>query len=305
MSILEKYPLQSADLGFCPICETSTLKLRVRRTRLDVMSCEICYLLIGTTSDSLASSREGSVATDPQHFKMLLDNGDVWQRIMSQMLSKRMNVFRSILGSQPINWLEIGPGSGGMEDIVKNEGGCWLGIEIDKKMAEQMKAKGMNVVNADFSQLNIDSYLPEDVKLAGGFDIVYFSQVFEHVTSPSMFLRNVYKYLRPGGIVYLDVPNNDGLTSFLRKINPAASGYAEIVPPNHMFAYGQQTLRYALNKTGFTELNVFARSYDDQHFGLVHALMDNRLKMKLTWFLSRIFGAGGNLVAIAKKPADL
>ena len=298
----EKNKVQSIVSHLCPLCEEITLKPRVRRASLHVMSCEICNLMVGSSSERSSSINDGAVSTNPQHFQMLLDSGDDWLKIMRQMLSKRMEVFQSVLGSQPKNWLEIGPSCAGLEDIVKSQGGYWLGIEIDEKMANEAKLRGKNIINADFSNLKIDSYVPDVVKIAGGFDIVYFSQVLEHVTSVAIFLRNVYKYLRAGGIVYLDVPNNDGLTSVVRKINLAASGYGEIVPPHHMFAYGHQTLRHALNKTGFTEVNVFSRSYDDPQFGLVHALMDRRLKLRSAWFISRILGAGGNLVAIAKKP---
>jgi 2-polyprenyl-3-methyl-5-hydroxy-6-metoxy-1,4-benzoquinol methylase len=235
---------------------------------------------------------------------MLLDDKDALLSVISRLYECRLPSYRELLGYDPINWLEVGPGSGLLGDVLKAKNAYWLGVEIDTAMAGHMRVSGKNVIHGDFATLDPDSVKPDNIRAAGGFDAAYFSQVLEHVTRPANFLRNVWSCLRPGGMVHLDVPNHAGLTATIRKLNPVASGYGEIAPPYHMMAYSAKTLGYALANAGFEEIEVFACEYNHPVFGLAHSHLSNSAKLRATWKISKFLNMGGNLVALAKKPAQ-
>jgi 2-polyprenyl-3-methyl-5-hydroxy-6-metoxy-1,4-benzoquinol methylase len=284
----------------CSLCGQTQLKFKTKRQSVRVFECGACRFLKGRVNDS--EDPDGAVSTDPGHFEMLVSSDLEWQQIMSKMLVKRLDFVERAYGVRPESWLEIGPGNGAIGEIVHRQGGYWLGIEIEPQMAERMRSAGKNVLHADFSKSDVQGLIESARSEPGTFDIVFFSQVLEHVNSPSQFLKNAFDCLRPGGIIYVDVPNNDGLTSLLRKWNARSAGFGEIVPPHHLMAYGRATLAHALQNQGFENVMSFGRSYRDNTFGLVHAKMDKSWKMRLVWALTRWPGWGGNLVGIARKP---
>jgi 2-polyprenyl-3-methyl-5-hydroxy-6-metoxy-1,4-benzoquinol methylase len=295
--------LLPTDNSTCPLCEGVKLNRLTKRHSLSILVCPSCGFHSGLTHE--ASNDSGAVSTAPEHFQMLVEADVEWKAVMDGLLDQRMAFLLKHFGLQPKNWLEIGPGNGGMGELVERRGGYWLGVEIDDMMSRRMQAAGKNVVLADFSNTHLPDLLCANASTKNGFDIVFFSQVLEHVKNPRVFLNNAYQALRPGGVIYVDVPNNDGLTALIRKVNKRSHGYGEIVPPHHMMAYGRKTLAGALKQQGFENVLSFACSYRDPTFGLVHACMDNRVKMKAIWFLSRLPGWGGNLVGIASKPAEI
>lgn len=285
----------------CLLCQHSTLSVVAERESFTVTKCNDCRLLMGN-DNTLVTDDDGAINTAPSHFHMLVHQGDVWHDVMGEILKNRIAILEKKAGFALNNWLEIGPGNGGMEALLAQYGKYWIGIEIEKDMAKSMIDSGKNVINADFSSIDVDALIPDNVREKGGFDIIFFSQVFEHVTQPVKFLKNAHKSLRPGGILYVDVPNNDGLTAFIRKIGLNKNGYAEIVPPHHMIGYGRETLQFALEQAGFKKVETIAAANNNPIFGLAHAHMDNRLKMKTIWNISHILGMGGNLAAMAIKP---
>jgi SAM-dependent methyltransferase len=286
----------------CILCGSPEVSKIASRKNLIVDRCPACDILLGSDITLNRSLDSGAVETDPNHFEMLIDDEKSLKSILQRLLSNRQLYIQNFCGSKPKNWLEIGPGNGLMSDILKQDGAYWLGVEIDANMAMLMQAANKNVINADFAKVDVQSLLPDHIKEAGGFDIIFFSQVFEHVTAPNEFLRNAISCLRPGGVLYADVPNNDGLTAWLRRLNPFAKGYGEIVPPHHLIAYGAKTLNYALRQAGFENISSFGCAYNDPTFGLAHAhLWDNKI-LKLLWAVSKLLGMGGNLVVMAKKP---
>jgi SAM-dependent methyltransferase len=292
----------SNDISICILCASNQLVELTCRKGLRVLKCRKCGLLIGNNTSPSQSENFGAIETDPNHFTMLKDDYAKLATIMDQLFSKRIKIIENLLGSTAKNWLEIGPGNGLMSDILSKRGAYWLGVEIDGDMASFMQADGKNVIHADFSEVAVEAIIPEHVKDAGGFDAIFFSQVFEHVTAPANFLDNAITCLRPKGVIYVDVPNNMGLTAWLRKLNPLAGGYGEIVPPHHMIAYSPDTLTFALEQAGFKDISSFGRTYNDPIFGLAHAHLWNDKKLKLAWAAAKALGMGGNLIAMAKKP---
>jgi SAM-dependent methyltransferase len=169
-------------------------------------------------------------------------------------------------------------------------------------MATEMASRGLDVVHGDFAEMKSDELFTAAVAEQGGFDIVFLSQVLEHVRNPDRFLINAFAALRPGGMIYVDVPNNDGLTAIIRRLSKCGESYGEVVPPYHLIAYGSKTLRYALENAGFQAPQIITRSYNDATFGLAHARINPSAKLRLIWLASAFFSLGGNLVGMAGKP---
>lgn len=283
----------------CALCQSTDVRTIARRGRLVIRQCGACGRVEGHQA---ADAPRAVVPTAPGHFARLKEQDAAFQTILAGMLARRAAVYAADYGARPKHWLEIGPGSGALQVAVESAGGGYVGVEYDSEMAAFCLSLNRNVVHGDFAALDIAAFLAEHAPAQGAFDIVYFSQVFEHVAAPRPYLDNVFAALRPGGLVHLDVPNHDGLTALLRKLNPRARGYGEITPPAHMIAYGARPLEHALRQAGFERIRIFSCRYDDPVFGVAHANMLRAPMLRALWTASGLLGMSGNLVALARKP---
>ncbi len=287
-----------ARIELCAACR-GPLRPVTERQGTAIRRCADCGLVMGEMSRQPAA--DDVVATAPGHFTLLREQYERHRDVSGALLDRRLAVYERHLGGPPRHWLEIGPGNGVLSDLLAARGCTWLGVEFDDAMAAAMRAEGKNVVQADFSAVDPATLMDEAVRANGGYDMVSFSQVLEHVLRADRFLANAFAALRPGGLLHVDVPNDSGLTAKLRRANPLSAGYGEIVPPNHLIAYSPQSLRSALEAAGFEILDLFGCRYDHPVFGLSHAHMNESAKMRLVWALSGAVGGGGNLVALARK----
>ena len=69
---------------------------------------------------------------------------------------------------------------------------------------------------------------------------VLLTQVLEHVSEPQAVLDELYRILRPGGLLYLSVPQSQG----------------EHQPPHDYFRYTRYGLSHLLEKAGFTVMDI-------------------------------------------------
>lgn len=288
-----------ADAEGCILCGASLERLTERKSTC-FLACPRCGLMIGRSS---AGKGDAVVETDPQHFKLLVEQYPAYRGVARRLIEARLPVYRRHLGRDPGYWLEIGPGNGALGEILPALGCEWIGVEFDADMASFMTQSGKCVVHADFAEVDPAALMTDEVRANGGFDIVSFSQVLEHVLRPRAFLANALAALRPGGLVHIDVPNGAGLTAAIRRLNPLSASYGEIVPPHHMIAYSARSLRTALEGAGFDIVDLFDCAYDHPVFGLVHSHMSASGKLRAVWKLSSIVGGGGNLVALARRPS--
>jgi SAM-dependent methyltransferase len=286
----------------CPLCRKAAQAAPIRRGNLIVHGCSNCGLRFGENEIATAIRESGSVDTDPHHFSTMLSQSRPLGDALAELIDHRLSYFAERLRACPRHWLEIGPGSGLLSDIVARRGGTWRGCEIDPAMAREMSSRGLDVVHGDFAALDPRILFTPVVAEQGGFDIVFLSQVLEHVRKPDQFLANAFSALRPGGMIYVDVPSGDGLTAIIRRLNRWSRTYDEIVPPYHMISYGAKSLRYALRTAGFDNPSVSSWAYNDPTFGLAHARINPSVKLQALWQASGLISLGGNLVGMAHKP---
>jgi len=96
--------------------------------------------------------------------------------------------------------LDIGCGYGKQLYYFKKKGWEVLGIEPSEALVEAVKAQGIPVISATYDAV--------DFSKIGLFDVVTLNFVLEHVPNPRDLLKKAHAKLKPGGILFLQSPND-------------------------------------------------------------------------------------------------
>lgn len=152
---------------------------------------------------------------------------------------------RSLLGA-PGRLLDVGSGRGEVLKVALRENWDAVGLEPSRTFAERAAAaSGAQVENCS---------LEEYVGGAGSFDAVILAAILEHVYDPNAVLGKIATLLRPGGVLFLDVPNEHGLYFRLGNLYQKLRGRDWVVnlaptfSPFHTFGFGPRALRALLAK---------------------------------------------------------
>lgn len=101
--------------------------------------------------------------------------------------------------------LELGIGHGITTDILATHFARHLVVDGSREMIERFRARypecGAEVVEAYF-----ESFTTEE-----RFDIIVMGFVLEHVDDPVVILRQYQEFLKPGGSIFVTVPNAEAL----------------------------------------------------------------------------------------------
>ena len=96
--------------------------------------------------------------------------------------------------------LSVGCAAGKTEEVLVKRGIEVVGVELNPEDAKIARERGLTVLEGDASEI--------DVNINGQFyDCVIYADVLEHLPDPVAVLKRHVEYLKPGGIVYVSVPN--------------------------------------------------------------------------------------------------
>lgn len=102
-------------------------------------------------------------------------------------------------GRQPAV-LDVGSGLCVFLKRMKDAGWSCTALDPDPEAVEHARSLvGVEAVSADFMQADG----------LGSFDLVTFNKVLEHVADPVAMLQRSRRYLRDGGVVYVEVPDGE------------------------------------------------------------------------------------------------
>ena len=145
--------------------------------------------------------------------------------------------------------LEIGCGRGDLLLGAREEGWVVRGIEMTSAFADEAEARGIPV---ERSPVESAVLLAEQT-----FDVILFPGVLEHLYRPLDVLRRARAALRPGGLVFVDVPNEASLALAAGNLYMRARGrdwsvnLSPTFAPFHVVGFTPRSLRRALAATGF------------------------------------------------------
>lgn len=160
--------------------------------------------------------------TDSKRVDILIKNR---YSIQISMISKYIDKNKSIL--------DVGLRDGAFLEYLRQLGYKNLyGIDIYEKTIDITKKKGINCEVADVQNLNLNKK----------FDAITMSHVLEHCPDPKKVLKNIYNHLNKDGILFIEVPIEQGPP------NPT-------VKDAHYFNFGSYDVLLGLIKNEWEVLN--------------------------------------------------
>jgi len=96
--------------------------------------------------------------------------------------------------------LDVGSGDGANLVLLTKRGHEAVGLTLSEIEAHTIRNKGLSCVVCDISEVELP--FPEQ-----SFDAVLFSHVLEHLPWPEEVLTRYLKLVRPGGGIYIALPN--------------------------------------------------------------------------------------------------
>jgi SAM-dependent methyltransferase len=145
--------------------------------------------------------------------------------------------------------LDFGCGWGNYLAAARDVGFDGIGIEVDRAKVDFARSHGLTAIEGDL----LDRAFPD-----ASFDAAIAQQVFEHLYDPAPYLEELRRVLKPGGVLFLSVPNYGGLAAKLK-----GARWDMMSPVGHVRYFDRRTLGKFLADHGFVlERKRYLRRFD-------------------------------------------
>lgn len=240
----------------CNICNINNTKLIYQFNALKILKCKECGLVY---VNPRLSKEEIKNIYNEQNRNLL--PGESPRPRIPYFKTYFRNIEKYVKGKGKI--LELGFGSGFFLKIAKDEKWETYGVEASSKLHDfSSLEKEHNIFIGDLEEAKY----PKDF-----FDVVVGIHVLEHLTDPFATLLEIYRILKKGGILFIEVPNFGGISSIIQR-----ERWKGVNPRAHLYYFTPKTLSLLLNKTGFKTLkintNIKATQIVDKKIWLAHCL---------------------------------
>jgi ubiquinone/menaquinone biosynthesis C-methylase UbiE len=175
---------------------------------------------------------------------------DLWERLPEELeppeFERRLAFLRDQVRAGD-RALDLGSGAGDFTAALVQAGAAAVGVDVAQAALERARARHPTL---DFRLVPIDGPLPfED----NSFELVWASEVIEHVADTAQWLSEVRRVLAPGGRLLVTTPSHG-------RLRVAISGVARFSEPlgDHLHLYTKGSLQTLLEEFGFSEVEVRA-----------------------------------------------
>jgi len=193
--------------------------------------------------------------------------------------------------------LELGCGRGEFLRGAINRGWTAFGVDMTADFTKAAQTHG----------IKIESSSIEDCQaLEQSYDVVLMVAILEHLYEPMKTLKRVSSALRPGGLLFVHVPNEVSLTMRIGNLYMRARGrdwainLSPTFSPFHVVGFSPNSLRKALNEAGFEIHTLKVHRYNNNlQSGKTIIRKLERIGLSAVQNLGQLFGMGDGLTCWA------
>ena len=175
---------------------------------------------------------------------------ELWQRLPERLEVPDFDLRRGFLladlrPGMPV--LDLGSGAGRFAAELARAGAEVVGVDVAQAAVDRARAAYPDL---DFRLAPIDGPLPLP---DNAFELVWASEVIEHVADTGPWLSEVRRVLAPGGLLLITTPSHSRLRLALGGIER----YSEPLG-DHLHLYSSKSLRTLLEEFGFSDVSLRA-----------------------------------------------
>jgi O-antigen chain-terminating methyltransferase len=188
-------------------------------------------------------------------------------------ISERLQQYHKYLENLPGKVMEIGPGRGEFLEHCRSAGVEAFGVDLDQAMVDRCAEKGLSVVKSD-------GIAVLEQQQAGSLGAIFAFQVVEHLQAEQIeqLIAAAHEALAPGGVLLFETINPLSLQAL-------SSNYFR--DPTHVAPQHPETLRYLLERAGFTHAEIVFRAPIPESEQLLPLPMQDYMTPKWAQFLQQ------------------
>lgn len=243
----------------CTLCESKDVTFIPNRIRNDVEGkykmyrcgqCETHFLYPRPENEQLQEYYDGKFREEVH--SMGYYDYEYLQGVFERFLPEaRIRLERVIGELKPEDEiLEIGCSVGYFMSVAAEKVKAVYGTEWDQKAQQYIREK------IDRPNLFVGNN-PEEFQKQ--FDKIFMFHVLEHIEKPISFLENLKKLLKPGGKIYIEVPNVDDVLVKTYQCDAFKDYYYKKA---HLYNFNEKGLSYVFEHAGFQYEMDFIQRYD-------------------------------------------
>jgi SAM-dependent methyltransferase len=231
----------------CPTCGAADARHELDKDHMRLVRCAACDLVyVSPTFDEAHYKR---VYVSPEYQDIVRDLGIQSHAYRVERFGReRVGLMTPHLQTNAPRYLDVGCSTGFVVEAARDAGWDAIGLDLNPSAVEFGRSRG----------LDVRAVALEDAGFAdGSFDAVSLFDVLEHLLDPVSTLRAATRLLRPGGIVFLYVPNYDSASRLLM-----GKDAHFIWPTHHLNYYTPATIRDLLQRERFDPVYVATEGLD-------------------------------------------
>ena len=220
----------------CPLCGGSSHRPLFEKQGFTFVRCADCRLVYVNPQvrEDVVLSEYRTAETNDLWFDVLTSERQL--ALDRQKFAEVLDLLEPYRGEGSL--LDVGCSIGLFLDLARERGWAGVGIEFaPRALAYARERYGLEVLDVPLDEAGLADE---------SFDAVGLLSVLEHTNEPRRMLGDVARVLRPGGAVYVVVPNVESLAC--RLLHERARTFDG---RNHLVYFSPSTLRDCLDRSGF------------------------------------------------------
>ena len=216
----------------CPVCNSENVKKIIENYN----QCQKCQIAYSEVSELLSSAPSSE------------DNEDVYLHSKKDLFFQGLKKINSLLNEKG-KLLDVGCGYGYFLKLAIDDGWECEGIEISKPAIKHCRdVFGFKVYNSPLETLKI----PDNT-----YNVVTLWTVLDILPNPSLELNEIYRIIKPGGVLFLRV-NNFSYHLFAWKLGNTKLFRLFGLKPGiiHRWGVNSQSLRILLQNSKFINIEI-------------------------------------------------